>query len=64
MADIAWAYGVGVRLLPMSDDQVRTVVTTDAGEVPFQTYLVQRHARMSCAVCGSRERRRHGPRPA
>ncbi|MHB8683441.1 MAG: 2-phospho-L-lactate transferase [Dehalococcoidia bacterium] len=43
-ADIARAFGVGVRLLPMSDDRIRTVVETDAGELPFQRYLVQRHA--------------------
>jgi LPPG:FO 2-phospho-L-lactate transferase len=44
IAEIARAYGVRTRLLPMSDDAVRTVVATDAGELPFQTYLVQRHA--------------------
>jgi LPPG:FO 2-phospho-L-lactate transferase len=43
-ADIARAFGVGVRLLPMSDGQVRTVVETDAGNLPFQEYLVKRHA--------------------
>ncbi len=44
-ADIARAFGVGVRLLPMSDDRVRTIVETDAGDLPFQEYLVKRHAR-------------------
>jgi len=44
VADIARAFGVGVRLLPMSDDRVRTVVETDAGDLPFQRYLVERHA--------------------
>ncbi len=43
-ADIARAFGVGVRLLPMTDDRVRTVVETDAGDLPFQRYLVERHA--------------------
>lgn len=44
MADVARAFGVGLRLLPMSDGPVRTVVETDAGALPFQRYLVQRHA--------------------
>jgi LPPG:FO 2-phospho-L-lactate transferase len=51
--EIARARGLGVRLLPMSDDPVRThlVLAEDAGdlpagtEVPFQTYFVRlRHA--------------------
>ena len=44
MADVARAFRVGVRLLPMSDGPVRTVVETDAGALPFQRYLVERHA--------------------
>ncbi|MBI2755839.1 MAG: 2-phospho-L-lactate transferase [Chloroflexi bacterium] len=44
MTDIARAFGVRSRLLPMSDDRVRTVVETDAGDLPFQRYLVERHA--------------------
>ncbi len=44
-ADIARAFGVDVRLLPMSDDPVRTLVETDAGVLPFQEFLVRRHAR-------------------
>ncbi|MCJ7514040.1 MAG: 2-phospho-L-lactate transferase [Anaerolineales bacterium] len=38
------AAGLGVRpaVLPMSDDPVRTVVCTDAGELPFQEYFVAR----------------------
>ena len=39
---IARAFGVRCRLLPMSDDRVRTFVTTEAGELPFQEYFVQR----------------------
>jgi LPPG:FO 2-phospho-L-lactate transferase len=41
-ASIARAFGVECRLLPMSDEPVRTVVTTDAGELSFQEYFVQR----------------------
>jgi LPPG:FO 2-phospho-L-lactate transferase len=33
--------GVGPRLLPMSDDPVRTLVRTEAGELPFQHYFVR-----------------------
>jgi len=44
MANIASSFGVGVRLLPMSDDRVRTVVETDGGDLPFQEFLVHRHA--------------------
>jgi LPPG:FO 2-phospho-L-lactate transferase len=43
--DIARALGVRVRLQPMSDDPVRTIVETDAGLLPFQEYLVKRRAR-------------------
>lgn len=44
VAEIARAYGVRMRLRPMTDDPVRTVVETDAGDLPFQTYLVERRA--------------------
>lgn len=44
VAEIARAFRVGVRLLPMSDERVRTVVETDAGDLPFQEYLVKRRA--------------------
>ena len=42
--DVRRAFGVAVRLLPMSDDPVRTIVETDAGAFSFQRYLVQRRA--------------------
>jgi LPPG:FO 2-phospho-L-lactate transferase len=42
---IRQAFGVRATLLPMSDDRVRTVVETPEGELPFQRYLVERHAR-------------------
>lgn len=44
MTDIARGFGVGVRLLPMSDDRARTIVETTAGPLRFQEYLVHRHA--------------------
>jgi LPPG:FO 2-phospho-L-lactate transferase len=45
VAGIASAFGVDVRLLPMTNSRVRTMVETDVGEQPFQEYLVERHAR-------------------
>ena len=41
MADIGRRLGIGQRLLPASDDPVRTMVATDAGELPFQQYFVR-----------------------
>jgi LPPG:FO 2-phospho-L-lactate transferase len=43
VAEIGRAWGVGVRLLPMSDDPVPTMVTVDEGEIGFQDYFVGRH---------------------
>jgi LPPG:FO 2-phospho-L-lactate transferase len=37
--------GVGVRLLPASDEPVRTVLETEAGALPFQTWFVERQHR-------------------
>ncbi|MBM3123111.1 MAG: 2-phospho-L-lactate transferase, partial [Chloroflexi bacterium] len=39
---LAARLGVRPTVLPMSDDRVRTFVQTDAGELPFQTYFVER----------------------
>ncbi len=39
---IAEAYGLTLRLLPVSDDRIRTVVETDAGTLAFQEYFVKR----------------------
>ncbi|HET6810362.1 MAG TPA: 2-phospho-L-lactate transferase [Acidimicrobiales bacterium] len=42
-AEIAAAWGVGVRLLPMSDEPVRTVLAVEGqGELSFQEYFVAR----------------------
>ncbi len=40
-ADVARRFGVRTRILPMSDDSVRTIVTTPAGELSFQEYFVR-----------------------
>jgi LPPG:FO 2-phospho-L-lactate transferase len=37
--------GVGPRLLPMTDDRLRTMVQTDEGELEFQEYFVHRQCR-------------------
>lgn len=42
MSDLARRFGVASRLLPMSDDPVRTVLETDAGTLEFQDYFVRR----------------------
>ena len=42
MADVAALWGVATRILPMSDDPVRTIVETDVGDLPFQEYFVAR----------------------
>jgi LPPG:FO 2-phospho-L-lactate transferase len=42
-AEIADAWDLGLRLLPASDDPVRTRVTIAEGEIGFQEYFVQRH---------------------
>lgn len=41
-AEITAAWGLGVRLLPMTDDPVATVVTIDGEDVAFQDYFVRR----------------------
>lgn len=41
-ARIAAALGVETRLLPASDERVRTIVTTQAGELDFQSWFVRR----------------------
>ena len=40
-AALAGALGIAHRLLPMSDDPVRTCLATDAGDLPFQEYFVR-----------------------
>jgi len=39
---IAGAFGLRLRILPVSDDRIRTLVDTDAGTLPFQEYFVHR----------------------
>jgi LPPG:FO 2-phospho-L-lactate transferase len=42
IADFACAWGIAARVLPMSDDKVRTMVETDVGVLPFQDFFVRR----------------------
>jgi len=44
-AQLCQALGVRSRLLPMTDDEVRTVVNTAEGELEFQEYFVHRQCR-------------------
>ena len=42
VTDMARRLGVGSRILPMTDDPVRTIVHTIEGPLPFQEYFVRR----------------------
>jgi len=42
VARMTAALGIGQRLVPMSDDPVRTIVSTDEGDLAFQDYFVRR----------------------
>lgn len=44
-AALAGRLGIQARLLPMSDDPVRTVVDTAEGRLPFQNYFVEHRCR-------------------
>jgi LPPG:FO 2-phospho-L-lactate transferase len=44
-AELAAAQGLRMRLLPMTDQRVRTLVKTRRGVLDFQTYFVRRRAR-------------------
>jgi LPPG:FO 2-phospho-L-lactate transferase len=49
-AEVASAFGVRSRVLPMTNDRVRTLVRTGSGELlPFQVYFVKRRARDAVA---------------
>lgn len=41
-ADFAARLGIAQRIVPMSDDPVRSIVATDAGDLSFQDYFVRR----------------------
>lgn len=60
--EFAAAHAVRARVLPMSDDPVRTMIATDRAELAFQDYLVRRRARPR--VRGVRYRGARSARPA
>ena len=35
------AFGIGHRVLPMTDDPLQTIIATDQGDLPFQDYFVR-----------------------
>jgi LPPG:FO 2-phospho-L-lactate transferase len=41
VAELVRAWGLEVRILPMSDEPVRTVIAGPEGELPFQEYMVR-----------------------
>ena len=43
--ELATAVGIKATLVPMSNDRIRSSITTPAGELEFQTYFVRRRAR-------------------
>jgi LPPG:FO 2-phospho-L-lactate transferase len=56
-ARLARAHGLRSRLLPMTDDRVRTFIHTERGRLPFQAYLVRdraRHRVRRITVAGAR----------
>src|SRR6266436_1211080 len=44
-SDICQRLGIGVRVVPMSDDRVRTRVRSDVGWIDFQNYFVRQRCR-------------------
>jgi LPPG:FO 2-phospho-L-lactate transferase len=63
VAEVAAAWGLGLRLLPMSDDRVRTrLELVEGGEVAFQEYFV--HLRHSVPVRRVRFEGAESARPA
>jgi len=42
VAHAARKFGIDAQILPMTDNNLRTIVVTDEGELPFQRYFVER----------------------
>ncbi len=62
--DVCRRLGIAARVLPMSDDRVRTRVRSDEGWLDFQDYFVRRQCRPDRARAGSsRARTRRAPSP-
>ena len=59
---IARAFGIAARILPATDDRLRTWIETDEGELPFQEWFVRR--RHEPEVAGVRYEGAESARPA
>jgi LPPG:FO 2-phospho-L-lactate transferase len=62
-AAIAKRFGVRQRVLPATDDRVRTIIETADGALPFQDYLVRRRGRPRVTGVRYRGARSAGPAP-
>jgi LPPG:FO 2-phospho-L-lactate transferase len=60
---LARAHGLSCRILPMSDDRVRTIVTTDRGDISFQEYFVRRRQQDDVRALSFDGARRASPAP-
>lgn len=60
---IAGKLGIAARILPMSDDSVRTHVLSDEGELPFQRYFVARRCEPAVRSIEFRGADRAAPSP-
>jgi LPPG:FO 2-phospho-L-lactate transferase len=61
--EIRRAFAVRSRVLPMSDDPVRTILETSEGHLPFQRYLVAKRARPTVTAVRYRGATRARPAP-
>lgn len=61
--ELASALGVRERVLPATDDPVRTVMRTDEGSLAFQEYLVRRRGRPKVRGVGYRGKNAARPAP-
>ena len=54
VAHLARGFGIRVSVIPMSDDPVRTRISTDSGELSMQEWFVRAAVRSQpCAACAS-----------
>jgi LPPG:FO 2-phospho-L-lactate transferase len=51
-AHYAKSFGIAAKVLPMSDDPVRTIVDTDLGRLAFQEYFVREQCRPRVSAIG------------
>jgi LPPG:FO 2-phospho-L-lactate transferase len=62
-AEICCRLGVGARILPATDDRLRTVLDTAEGRLSLQNYLVRRHGRPAVQAVRYLGARRARPAP-